>query len=73
MCIISKKAEAYEIVKNSEWIQTFWDGASRNPAALTAFAVEILNYDMETTRTITLDCFKVVLRKLLEETIESII
>ena len=50
MHIISKTVAAYELGNNSEWIQTFCDGASRSASALTMFSVETLNDNMETAQ-----------------------
>ena len=61
------------MAKNSKWIQTHWDGTSRQTTALTIFAAAIQDDDQDTLRQIALDCSKIVLGESSEETIESII
>ena len=74
MLIISKKNSiSYELGKNSEWIQFFWDSGSRSTVALSEFTAAAWKDDMETMSVFNLDCYKLVLGENSEETIESII
>ena len=62
----------YELGKNPEWLQTFWDSTSRNTASLMIFATEILDEDNESVRTIELDFSKIERDETSEETINAL-